>query len=129
MLQIRVDKDGYWTGEYATIGGFLDGIEVKALPEHYEQKYVACYKLTDGVLVFDEAKKKLIDDNQAKVDAELAKTAKLVELAQTYEPKLAALKALLMEAVLNSDDTQTANIRTQYIALQVEYKTAQEGVV
>ena len=34
-----------------------------------------------------------------------------------------------MEAVLNSDDAQTTNIRTQYIAMQVEYKTAQEGVV
>lgn len=129
MLQITIDKDGYWTGAYATVGGFPDGIEIKALPDHYEAKYVTCYKLTDGVLVFDEAKKKIIDDNQAKVDAELAKTAKLVELAQTYEPKLAALKALLMEAVLNSDEVQTANIRTQYIALQVEYKTAQEGVV
>ena len=129
MLQITIDKEGYWTGDYATVGGLVDGIEIGALPEGYSEKYAKCYKLTDGVLVFDEAKKKLIDDNQAKVDAEMAKTAKLVELAQTYEPKLSALKALLMEAVLNSDEVQTANIRTQYIAMQVEYKTAQEGVV
>lgn len=53
-MKANVDENGYFTGEYATVGGDDAWAEVETLPEETEWIKQSCYKLVDGAWIFDE---------------------------------------------------------------------------
>lgn len=59
-MKIELDKDSYLTGNYATVGGGNDWVEVDNLPIFTDDKNfsnkIICYKYVDGEFDFDEEK-------------------------------------------------------------------------
>ena len=53
-MRVEIDKNGYFTGNYATVGGDASWIEVDSLPDNTDPVKLNCYKLVDGAWVFDE---------------------------------------------------------------------------
>lgn len=53
-MRAEVDKNGYFTGNYATVGGDASWAEVEALPEEKDPIKMNCYKLVDGAWILDE---------------------------------------------------------------------------
>ena len=52
-MEIQLDKDNYITG-YATVGGFVDGIEVsEEVINSLEDEKIGSYKYVNGEVVFD----------------------------------------------------------------------------
>lgn len=53
---VLLDKNKYFTGSYAEIGGIVGGVEVEALPDTDDVLKQQAYKYENGAWVYDEAK-------------------------------------------------------------------------
>lgn len=52
-MQIQVNESGYITG-YATVGGFVDGVEVETIPEGFEEAFQpGKYRYENGEILED----------------------------------------------------------------------------
>lgn len=55
MITAQLDKNGYFTGQFSTVGDLEGAVEVTSLPNLYEDPDKRCsYKLTDGVWKFNK---------------------------------------------------------------------------
>lgn len=55
-MLVKLTKDKYFTGSYATVGKIEGGVEVAQLPNEQDSLKQLAYKLIDNDWVFDEAK-------------------------------------------------------------------------
>lgn len=53
---VLLDKNNYFTGSYAKIGGIVGGVEVEALPDTDDILKQQAYKYENGIWVYDEEK-------------------------------------------------------------------------
>lgn len=82
-MKVQLDKQGYFTGNYAVIGDVPNSIEVESLPpyEYDSLKQQSC-KLVDGNWVLDEEHyNQLVSEFEAK-KTEQQKQMKIVQLQQ-----------------------------------------------
>ena len=78
---VLLDEDGYWTGQYALLGGLDGGVEVDSLPEESDRQKQMCYKLLeDGTWMFDEYKYNSILEEQKKASQIKEIRKKIAEL-------------------------------------------------
>ena len=85
-VQVTMDVNRYWTGQYSIAGGLVDGVEVDSIPEETDRIKQKCYKLLeDNTWYFDEEKyQSLLSDKEiATLIAD--KKAKIVELEKQIE--------------------------------------------
>ncbi len=64
-MKITIDTDGYWTGDYAEIGGIEGGVDIESIPDEPDIRRRQAYRLTDGALALDTVR-------LAEIDAEIA---------------------------------------------------------
>lgn len=67
--------NGYYTGNYANIGGNEEWTEVESVPEAMEDNplRLTCYQYTDGQWIFDETKYQELISSQQNLDLEQKK--------------------------------------------------------
>lgn len=53
-MQAIFDENGYWTGDYCTIGELAGGVEVETIPNEEDEIRKRCYRHKEGELVFNE---------------------------------------------------------------------------
>lgn len=75
MIKAQIDKDGYFTGSFSTIGELDNSVEVERLPDvtgslHKKRSY----RYQDGAWEYDE--ERYIDLNQSEVDLHLEEQKK-----------------------------------------------------
>lgn len=107
---IRLDDDGYWTGDYSENGDLIGNtVEVETLPDEVDRLKKLSYRLIDDALVFDEER----------YNALLAEQAVVRERANA----LAEIKSLEAEIkVLNDKLTECATYQT--LGLEKPYVVA-----
>lgn len=83
-MRIELDKGSYLTGNYATVGGGKDWVEVDNLPiftddEDYCDKII-CYKYVNGEFIFNKEK---YNETKSKIISEELTSRKQVLIAQS----------------------------------------------
>ena len=82
-MKITVDKNGYFTGDYAEVGDIENGVEYSgALPT----ENATAYKLSDGALVLDAAR---LAEMETEIQA----------VTPSEEERIAALEAAVLELI------------------------------
>lgn len=83
--QVLLDSFGYWTGQYAIVGGLMDGVEVDSLPEETDSEKRTCYKRTDDGWEFDEDKYQILLSEKEKAKELVATRTRIAELEKQIE--------------------------------------------
>lgn len=64
-MKVVLDKNGYFTGDYAEVGDLKNSVEVSELPKRTGRYVYQSYKLVDDEWIFDKDRYKLlIEENK-----------------------------------------------------------------